>query len=80
MPKVPYSYEVNGKLVTGNGSLVPICSFNIKLFLIAKFDCINLKKIPTYSSKRLYSTVKLDNNEQIGIKETFPATNLPFTS
>ena len=21
MPKVPYSYEVNGKLVTGNGSL-----------------------------------------------------------
>ena len=26
MPKVPYSYEVNGKLVTGNGSLIPICS------------------------------------------------------
>ena len=25
MPKVPYSYEVNGKLVTGNGSLIPIC-------------------------------------------------------
>ena len=26
MPKVPYLYEVNGKLVTGNGSLIPICS------------------------------------------------------
>ena len=26
MPKVPHPYEVNGKLVTGNGSLIPICS------------------------------------------------------
>ena len=26
MPKVPYPYKVNGKLVTGNGSLIPICS------------------------------------------------------
>ena len=26
MPKVPYPYEVNGKLVTGNGSLIPISS------------------------------------------------------
>ena len=24
MPKVPYPYEVNGKLVMGNGSLIPI--------------------------------------------------------
>ena len=35
MPKVPYPYEVNGKLFTGNGSLIPI----INPFLIAKFDC-----------------------------------------
>ena len=28
MPKVPYPYEVNGKLVTGNGSLIPICSLS----------------------------------------------------
>ena len=28
MPKVPYPYEVNGKLITGNGSLIPICSLN----------------------------------------------------
>ena len=28
MPKVPYSYDVNGKLVTGNGSLIPICSLS----------------------------------------------------
>ena len=26
MPNVPYLYEVNGKLVTGNGSLTPIRS------------------------------------------------------
>ena len=26
MPKVPYPYKVNGKLVTENGSLIPICS------------------------------------------------------
>ena len=26
MPKVPYPYEVNGKLVTENGSFIPICS------------------------------------------------------
>ena len=28
MPKVPYPYEVNGKLVTGNGSLIPLCSLS----------------------------------------------------
>ena len=32
-PKIPYPYEVNGKLVTGNDS------FYTNLFLIAKFDC-----------------------------------------
>ena len=41
MPKVPYPYEVNGKLVTGNGSLnLNTNLFLIKRFLIAKFDCI----------------------------------------
>ena len=28
IPKVPYPYEVNGKLVTGKGSLIPICSLS----------------------------------------------------
>ena len=28
MPNVPYPYEVNGKLVMGNGSLTPICSLS----------------------------------------------------
>ena len=27
---VPYPYEVNGKLVTGNGSLTPICSLSTR--------------------------------------------------
>ena len=35
MPKVPYPNEENGKLVTGNGSFIPICSF-FKPLLIAK--------------------------------------------
>jgi hypothetical protein len=38
--KFSYPYEVNGKLVTGNGSLIPICSLSNRSF-IAKFDCIN---------------------------------------
>ena len=28
MPNVPYPYEVNDKLVTGNGSLTTICSLS----------------------------------------------------
>ena len=33
MPKVPYPYEVNGKLVTGNGSLIPICPLSNRSLL-----------------------------------------------
>ena len=33
MPKVPYPYEVNGKLVTGNGSLIAICSLSNRSLL-----------------------------------------------
>ena len=33
MPKVPYPYEVNGKLVTENGSLIPICSLSNRSLL-----------------------------------------------
>ena len=33
MPKVPYPYEINGKLVTGNGSLIPICSLSNRSLL-----------------------------------------------
>ena len=40
MPKVPYPYEVDGKLLTGNGSLIPIFSLIIKQFLNDMFDCI----------------------------------------
>ena len=47
MPKVPYPYEVNGKLVTGNGSIIPICSLLPSLArIIAEFcvdNCTNLK-------------------------------------
>ena len=33
MPKIPYPYEVNGKLVTGNGSLIPISSLSNRSLL-----------------------------------------------
>ena len=33
MPKVPYPYEVNGKLVTGNGFLILICSLSNRFLL-----------------------------------------------
>ena len=33
MPKVPYPYEVNGKLVTRNGSLIPIRSLSNRSLL-----------------------------------------------
>ena len=33
MLNVPYSYEMNGKLVTGNGSLIPISSLSNRFLL-----------------------------------------------
>ena len=45
MPKVPYPYEVNGKLVTGNGSLIPICSLsNRSLFPSLTVYCFPIQK------------------------------------
>ena len=46
MPKVPYPHEVNGKLVTENGSF-------IKPFLIAKFDCRSKAKFDESLEKAL---------------------------
>ena len=37
-------------------------------------------KVWRVSSQIYVSTIKLGNKEQIGIKEPFPVTNLPFTS
>ena len=33
MPNVPYRYEVNWHLITGNGSLIPICSLSNRSLL-----------------------------------------------
>ena len=33
MSKVPYPFEVNGKLVTENGCLIPICSLSNRSLL-----------------------------------------------
>ena len=48
MPKVPYPYEVNGKLVTGNGSLIPICSLSSRSLLPSLTVLYNEKPYFTY--------------------------------
>ena len=45
MPKVPYPYEVNGKLLTGNGSLIPICSL---LLSLTEFDFMSMLMFLTF--------------------------------
>ena len=58
MPKVPYPYEVIGKLVTGNGSLIPICSLSNSsltpsltvLHILLKMYLIGDKKNPFFGS------------------------------
>ena len=44
MPKVPYPYEVNGKLVTGNGSLIQ-SNLAIRNFLVTLKLFLNAKSI-----------------------------------
>jgi hypothetical protein len=50
MPKVPYLYEVNSKLVTENGSLIPICSLSNRFLLPSltvhqndRLNCLNMQ-------------------------------------
>ena len=43
-----------------------------------KFSAFEM--LASYIRYQPESTVKLGNKEQIGIKEPFPVTNLPFTS
>ena len=44
MPNVPYPYEVNSKLVTGNGSLTPICSLSNQVWLYISIFSYALEK------------------------------------
>ena len=52
MPKVPYPYEVNGKLVTGNGSLIPICSLSNRS-LLPSLTVLQIEMIKTRKNKPL---------------------------
>ena len=51
MPKVPYPYEVNGKLVTGNGSLIPVCSLSNRSLLPSLTVQANLDLRKTFFRK-----------------------------
>ena len=44
MPKVPYPYKVNGKLVTVNGSIIPICSLSNRSLLPSLTVLANAKQ------------------------------------
>ena len=48
MPKVPYPYEANGKLVTGNGFLIPICSLS-NSFLMPSLTVVEVEKYLLFS-------------------------------
>ena len=50
MPKVPYSYEVNDKLVTGNGSLIPTCSLS-NCFLLPSLTVLDSKRISKHPNE-----------------------------
>ena len=64
MPNVPYPYEVNGKLVTGNGSLIPI-SFLSKRSLL---PCLTVpflvsKMMMKKESRNIYFEILLASSE-----------------
>ena len=63
MPKVPYPYEVNGKLVTGNGYLIPICSLSNRsllpsLTVVVRFPTFFNNKISQESESDLAAVIQ----------------------
>ena len=67
MPKVPYPYEVNGKLVTGNGSFIPICSLSNRS-LLPSLTVLANKQLNTYTYR--YVGIKIKELIQVGYRET----------
>jgi hypothetical protein len=68
MPKVPYPYEVNGKLEIGHRKwFLNTNLFLIKPFLIAKFDC-TCKKILVLQTKSLYKSCTVSNSYRTEIE------------
>ena len=57
VPKVPYLYEVNGQLVAGNGSLIPICSLT-NCFLLTSLTVLNCTQ---FASLRIFVSKKVGN-------------------
>ena len=84
MPKVPYLYEVNGKLVTENGSLIPICSLSNRSLLpsltIFSKDAI-LGSVPSISSEVLGLSKALAEALAAGcLMSSFCRRKISFTS
>ena len=64
MPKVPYPYEVNGKLVTGNCSLIPICSLSNRCLLpsLTALSLVNQKNTQSKIQVLKFQTLKVKIN------------------
>ena len=52
MPNVPYPYEVNWQLVTGNGSLSPICSLSKRS--LSTSLTVSSNKSKQFNEKKLF--------------------------
>ena len=49
-------------------------------FKAQKMKMVGVKFTAIFGTENRGSTVKLGDKEQIGVKEPFPVTNLPFNS
>ena len=70
MPKVPYPYEVNGKFVTGNGSLIRICSISNRSLLPSVTVIIHSRKwFSSGKFRKLYeqNTISLGSDRKYGL-------------
>ena len=76
MPNVPYPYEVNDKLVTGNGSLIPISSLSKRSLLpsLTIFTKIKIKSFECPKSIRNYGKNKAWNIRRLVDESFVPST------
>ena len=74
MPKVPYPYEVNGNLVTGNGSLIPIRSLsNRSLLPSLTVQCLFFRLVRTFVHEHCVKQKKYAELQRCKMKRDNPS-------
>ena len=63
MPNVPYPYEVNWQLVTGNGSLTPNCSLSKRSLSPSLTVCHFFMSWSCYMTNTYYQNLSTDLKE-----------------